>query len=76
MATARMPQPSGDDPVRVDPKHYKVEFENERVRVVRIKYKPGEKSVMHSHPESIGGVPTADYGRITQLPHLDIFQSE
>jgi quercetin dioxygenase-like cupin family protein len=34
-------------------KHYKVEFENERVRVVRIKYRPGEKSVMHSHPESI-----------------------
>ena len=54
MATARMPQPSGEDPVKVDPKHYKVEFENDRVRVVRIKYKPGEKSVMHSHPESIG----------------------
>ena len=53
MATARMPQPAADDPVRVDAKHYKVEFENDRVRVVRIKYGPGEKSVMHSHPESI-----------------------
>jgi quercetin dioxygenase-like cupin family protein len=53
MATARVPQPITDDPVRVDPQHYKVEFENERVRVVRIKYEPGEKSVMHSHPESI-----------------------
>jgi hypothetical protein len=48
MATARMPQPSGDDSVKVDPKHYKVEYENDRVRVVRIKYKAGEKSVMHS----------------------------
>jgi len=54
MATARMPQPTADDPMKIDPKHYKVEFENDRVRVVRIKYKPGEKSVMHSHPESIG----------------------
>jgi quercetin dioxygenase-like cupin family protein len=48
-----MPQPTADDPVKVDPKHYKVEFENDRVRVVRIKYGPGEKSVMHSHPESV-----------------------
>ena len=41
------------DPVRVDPKHYKVELENERVRAVRISYGPGEKSEMHSHPESV-----------------------
>ena len=53
MATARMPQPGAEDPVKVDPRHYKVEFENERVRVVRIRYGPNEKSVMHSHPESI-----------------------
>jgi quercetin dioxygenase-like cupin family protein len=53
MATARIPQPTAEDPVKVDPRHYKVEFENERVRVVRIKYGPGEKSVMHSHPEAI-----------------------
>jgi quercetin dioxygenase-like cupin family protein len=54
MATARpLPQPPGDDPVKVDSKLYTVEFENERVRVVRIKYRPGEQSVMHGHPESI-----------------------
>ena len=53
MATARIPQPITDDPVKVDPQHYKVEFENERVRVLRIKYGAGEKSVMHSHPEAI-----------------------
>ena len=53
MATAKMPQPSAEDPVKVDPRHYRVEFENERVRVLRIKYGPGEKSVMHSHPEAI-----------------------
>jgi len=38
------------DPVKVDPKHYKVEFENESVRVLRVTYGPGEKSVMHYHP--------------------------
>jgi hypothetical protein len=39
MATARMPQPAVEDPVKVDAKHYKVEFENDRVRVLRITYK-------------------------------------
>lgn len=38
------------DPVKVDPKHYKVEFENDQVRVLRITYGPHEKSVMHEHP--------------------------
>jgi quercetin dioxygenase-like cupin family protein len=41
------------DATRVDPKHYKVEFENSRVRVVRAKYGPHEKSVMHSHPDLV-----------------------
>jgi hypothetical protein len=44
--------PTFPDAVRGDPKHYSVEFENELVRVVRAKYGPGEKSVMHSHPAS------------------------
>lgn len=41
------------DAVQVDPKHYKVEFENDQVRVLRITYAPGEKGVMHSHPEGM-----------------------
>jgi len=41
------------DPVKVDSKHYKVEFENDQVRVLRITYGPGEKSVMHEHPASM-----------------------
>jgi quercetin dioxygenase-like cupin family protein len=41
------------DAVKVDPKHYKVEFENDQVRVLRINYGPHEKSVMHQHPDSI-----------------------
>ena len=52
MATVRMPNPQVD-PVKADSRHYTVEFENDKVRVVRIKYGAKEKSVMHSHPESI-----------------------
>jgi quercetin dioxygenase-like cupin family protein len=65
MATARIPQPITDDPVKVDPKHYKVEFENEHVRVLRIKYGAGEKSVMHTHPESIAVFLTDAHGKFT-----------
>ena len=41
------------DPVKVDAKHYKVMLENDQVRVLRIHYNRGEKSVMHEHPASV-----------------------
>ncbi len=41
------------DAVKVDPAHYKVVFENESVRVLKIGYAPGGKSTMHQHPDSI-----------------------
>ena len=41
------------DPVKVDPKHYSVVLDNDQVRILRIHYGPGEKSVMHSHPDSV-----------------------
>lgn len=41
------------DPVKVDSKHYTVEVENEKVRVLRIRYGPREKSTMHGHPASV-----------------------
>jgi hypothetical protein len=37
------------DPVKTDPKHYKVEFENEHVRVLRIHFGPREKGETHEH---------------------------
>jgi quercetin dioxygenase-like cupin family protein len=43
----------GQDAVTTDPAHYKVEFENAKVRVLRFHYGPGEKSVMHSHPDAV-----------------------
>jgi quercetin dioxygenase-like cupin family protein len=44
---------TAQDPLKVDAKHYKVEFENDQVRVLRINYGPHEKSVMHEHPPSV-----------------------
>jgi quercetin dioxygenase-like cupin family protein len=45
---------SQPDAVTADPDHYSVEFENDVVRLVRIRYEPGETSVMHSHPANCG----------------------
>ena len=41
------------DPTVVEPKHYKLAFENDEVQVVDVHYGPHEKSKLHSHP---GGV--------------------
>ena len=49
-ATAAAASP---DPVKVDPKHYKVVFENSEVRVLHIHYGPHETSVMHWHPDGV-----------------------
>lgn len=41
------------DAVKTDPAHYKVLFENTGVRILKISYAPGEKSIMHSHPDTV-----------------------
>jgi quercetin dioxygenase-like cupin family protein len=48
-ATAAMAQ----DTVQVDPKHNKVEVENDQVRVVRFHLGPKESTPMHSHPTNV-----------------------
>ena len=53
------------DPVKVDAKHYKVEFENANVRVLRVSYAPGEKSIMHNHPEAVAVFLTDSKGKFT-----------
>src|SRR5690242_3174492 len=40
---------SGQDATSVAPKNYKVELENDLVRVVRVTYGPHEKTPMHEH---------------------------
>jgi quercetin dioxygenase-like cupin family protein len=47
------PQPSMTmpdiDPLKADPKHYSLEFENDQVRVLRVRFGPHEKGVLHEH---------------------------
>src|SRR6476469_602852 len=65
MSTPASRPATSKDPIAVDPKHYTVEFENEKVRVLRIKYGPHEKSQMHGHPSSIGVMLTDFHSRFT-----------
>jgi quercetin dioxygenase-like cupin family protein len=41
------------DPAVVAPDHYKVVLENDRVRVLQIRYAEGDETPMHSHPDAV-----------------------
>lgn len=65
------------DPLKVDPKDYKLEFENSQVRVVRVKMAAGKKVPMHEHvlnrvvvylTDQNGSMTTAD-GQTTTSQH-------
>src|SRR6201984_2970862 len=53
------------DAVKVDPKHYSVVSENEQVRILKVHYGPHEKSVMHSHPNTVAVFLTDATGTFT-----------
>ncbi len=42
-----------NDPVEVASKMYRVLFENDRVRALDVRMKPGEKGPMHTHPSLV-----------------------
>ena len=48
-----MPIVRAQDMVKVAPKNCKVLLDNDRVRVIRVVSKPGEKMEMHSHPAHV-----------------------
>lgn len=56
---------TAQDPLKVEPKHYQLRFENERVEVVNIHYGPHEKSEMHEHPGGVVVVITGGHLRFT-----------
>ena len=41
------------DPVATNPDHYRVVFENERVRVLEYTDAPGDRTTPHRHPDSV-----------------------
>jgi len=53
------------DPLKVEPTHYKLAFENEYVQVVNVHYGPHEKSALHSHMGGVVVVLSAGHLRFT-----------
>jgi hypothetical protein len=41
------------DPAKLAPQFYKVVLDNDHVRVIDYRLKPGEKRTMHSHPSGV-----------------------
>lgn len=41
------------DPIQTDPNHYRIVFENDRVRVLEYLDAPGDSTHDHSHPDSV-----------------------
>jgi quercetin dioxygenase-like cupin family protein len=53
------------DPLKVEPKHYRLAFENEHVQVIEVHYGPHEKSAMHEHSGGVGVSLTEAHLRFT-----------
>jgi quercetin dioxygenase-like cupin family protein len=53
------------DPTKVEPKHYRLDFENDRVQVVSVHYGPHEKSALHEHPGGVVVILTEAHLRFT-----------
>jgi quercetin dioxygenase-like cupin family protein len=56
------------DPAKVAGDVYKLVMENDRVRVFEVRFKPGQKTVMHGHPDHVVYV-LADYTLNLMLPN-------
>jgi beta-alanine degradation protein BauB len=53
------------DPAKTDSDKYKVVLENERVRILEYRDKPGEKTTMHAHPDFVVVAQSAFRRRLT-----------
>ena len=47
------PGTTAQDPVKQSPQYYKVLLENDQVRVLEYRLKPGEKELMHTHTAGV-----------------------
>jgi quercetin dioxygenase-like cupin family protein len=53
------------DPTKVEPRHYRLDFENDKVQVISVHYGPHEKSAMHEHPGGVVVILTSAHLRFT-----------
>ena len=63
------------DPIQVSPKNYKVLLENDRVRVLEMNLRAGEKDEVHSHPSETVYFITGGKAKI-HLPDGQIVDAE
>jgi hypothetical protein len=68
VAAATQMTPQNMDPLKLSPQYYTLKLENDRVRVLEYRLKPGEKEVMHSHPPGGFVYSMADAKTRTTLP--------
>jgi quercetin dioxygenase-like cupin family protein len=60
------------DPVETNPTHYRVVFENERVRVLEYTDSPGDRTTPHAHPDSVMYTLSSFRQRLHQDTHRDV----
>jgi quercetin dioxygenase-like cupin family protein len=61
------------NPLDVASNVYKLKMENERVRVLNVTFHPGDKAVMHSHPDHVVYVLEGGKMKLTSQGKNDIF---
>ncbi len=66
---------NAQDPVKVDPQHFKVLFENEEIRVIEVRVEAGGKVPRHSHPSGFAYA-LSDFKAKTTLPDGTIIVGE
>ena len=59
------------DPVITDPDHYRVLWENDRVRVLEYNDAPGDATHLHAHPDSVM-VTLSGFSRVISDGHRDV----
>ena len=65
LAFALVGRTASQDAVSLRPDMVKVEFENDQIRVLRVRYAAHQKLPMHSHPGRVVVLLTENYGRAT-----------
>ena len=65
LVSLAIPLAQAQDPTKVEPSHYHLDFENDRVQVVSVHYGPHEKSTMHDHPGGVVVVITGGHLQFT-----------
>ncbi|WP_242338355.1 MULTISPECIES: hypothetical protein [unclassified Anaeromyxobacter] len=56
-----------DDIVKISPEIHEVIFENDRIRVLKVTVKPGDRVAMHRNPENINYILKPGTLRLTSL---------